>query len=116
MICPSAETYASLFVSQRPTLVQRTIPHSAVVDMVHLPDLRDAVCRTPRDFLSSANGTSVNWPKRLDQAVEIDPDNGSLYITKEFEQHGLNLGNWTYSADFLQTFPELEGKLRVKTP
>lgn len=116
MICPSAETYASLFPYQRPTLVQRTIPHSAVIDMLHLPDLRDALCRRPRDFLSSAHGISLNWPKSLDQAVEVHPTNGSLCLTEEFELHGSDLSNWTYSTGFLLVFPELQGKVRVRAP
>ncbi|KAK5045468.1 hypothetical protein LTR84_009332 [Exophiala bonariae] len=116
MICPSAETYASLLPYQRPTLVQRTIPHSVVVDLLHLPDLRDAVCRRPRDFLSSAHGISLNWPKPLNQAVEVHPTNGSLYLTEEFKLHGSDLNNWTYSTDFLLVFPELQGKVRVRDP
>lgn len=114
MIHPSAATYANLFHCQRPTLVQRTIPHSIVYDLIHQPDIRDAVCRRPRDFITPSVGTSMNWPKRLDQAIELDPISGSMHITKEFEQHGLDMDNWTYSTAFLKTFPELEGKLRVR--
>ncbi len=110
MIRPTAETYASVLDISRPTLVQRMIPHRAAFDLVHHPALRDALCRCPRDFLTSLQGVSVRWPKRIDEAVEVRGSNGSLKLTREFVQYALSMDHWSHSPSFIESFPELKGK------
>jgi len=114
MISPSAESFAKLSRLQRPSIVQLMLPHTATIDLVPQPDVRDALCRTPRDFITPAKGCSINWPKLLTDAIEINCVDGSLCLTQEFQNHALDTENWTYSRAFVAAFPEIAACLPVK--
>ena len=108
MISPSAENYANLYECQRPTIVQRMIPHSFAIDLHHHPAIRNTLCRKPHiDFITPARGNSINWPHDLDAAVEIDPSSGALNVTDSFETHAFDERNWTYGKEYVEAFPEL---------
>jgi hypothetical protein len=95
-------------------MAQLMLPHSAIYDLPQLAELRDALIRRPRDFVTPAKRVSVNWPKKLEEAVEVDYRDGSLYTTPEFEAHAVDLANWTYPSTFTQFFPEVQGIVRFK--
>lgn len=116
MILPSPETFAQLSHLQRPSVCQLMLPHPATIDTVPHPDVRSALCRTPRDFIAAARGSSINWPKPLAEAVEIDSADGSLYLTQEFEEYALEIKNWSNGRAFVNTYPEIAACLPIRDP
>jgi hypothetical protein len=95
-------------------MAQLMLPHSAIYDLPQLAELRDALIRRPRDFVTPASKVSINWPKQLEDAVEVDYRDGSLYVTREFEAHAHDVSNWTYPSTFTRYFPEVQGVVRFK--
>lgn len=90
------------------------IPHSLLVDLGHRSELRAAIIRQPRDFVTPVKGNSVNWVKPLDAALEINPATASLHLTRTFKEHVMNQENWTYSKAYFEMFPEVHNMLRFK--
>lgn len=80
--------------------------------------VRDALIIRMRDFVSSmANaGISCNWPYTFDECFETDQDTGQRKLTKFFEEYVSDYDHWTVSSRFLNTFPELEGKIHITEP
>jgi hypothetical protein len=71
-----------------------------------------------RDFVSSmiTAGVSCNWPYSLDECFETDEDTGQRKLTRVFEEYVSDFDHWTIGCRFLDTFPELEGKIHIKEP
>ncbi|KAK6383849.1 hypothetical protein LTS17_003141 [Exophiala oligosperma] len=115
IIAPSAETYANIPPGQRPTPCQRLVPHHPASDLPVLPELRDGLIYDLRDFIlaSQSYGTTVNWHKGLDAAVDVDPDTAKMTISDLFAHHIWNLDNWSFSRGFAAVFPELRRRYRV---
>ena len=80
--------------------------------------VRDALIIRMRDFVSSmiAAGVSCNWPYALDECFETDEGTGQKKLTRVFEQHVADFDHWTVGSRFLDTFPELKGKVHIKEP
>lgn len=79
------------------------------------PELRDGLIYDLRDFIlaSQSYGTTVNWHKGLDAAVDVDPDTAKMTISDLFAHHIWNLDNWSFSRGFAAVFPELRRRYRV---
>ena len=71
-----------------------------------------------RESISStiAAGVSCNWPYTLEDAIETDLDIGHRKLTRVFEEYVSDFNHWTVGRRFLDTFPELEGRIKIKEP
>jgi hypothetical protein len=80
--------------------------------------VRDTLIVRMRDFVSSmlTAGVSCNWPYTLDECFETDEVTGQRKLTKVFEEYVSDFDHWTVGSQFLDTFPELEGKVHIKEP
>lgn len=78
--------------------------------------VRDALIIKMRDYLNSMidAGISCNWPYSLDECFETDKDTGHIKLTRFFEEYVSDYDHWTVGRQFLDTFPELEGKIHIK--
>ncbi|KAI1626765.1 hypothetical protein EDD37DRAFT_228482 [Exophiala viscosa] len=114
-IAPSAETYASIPPGQRPTPCQRLVPHHPASDLPVLPELRDGLIYDLRDYIlaSQSFGTTVNWHKGLETAVDINPTSGKMTLSATFVEHVWDLENWSFSGGFAAVFPELRRRYRI---
>ena len=68
-----------------------------------------------RDYIlaSQSFGTTVNWKKGLEEAIDIDPRTGKLTISKAFAEHVWELDNWSFSRGFGAVFPELAKRYHI---
>ena len=92
------------------------IPHCASFDLVQRADVRNSLCRKPRDFITPALHNRFAWPKRIEDAIETDYETGSLRVTEEFSGYASDLCNWTYGSTYVHAFPELLHLVQVKDP
>ncbi|KAK4938561.1 hypothetical protein LTR10_020992 [Elasticomyces elasticus] len=114
-IAPSAETYANIPPGQRPTPCQRLVPHHPASDLPVLPELRDGLIYDLRDYIlaSQSFGTTVNWHKGLEAAIDINPNTGKMTLSATFMEHVWDLENWSFSGGFAAVFPELRRRYRI---
>ncbi|KAE8345044.1 hypothetical protein BDV24DRAFT_159878 [Aspergillus arachidicola] len=95
----------------RPTAVQITVPHSAWIDNLPWPQMRDTLIENPDKYpysnfsaLYSPN-VSVNWPyDPMDTVMEVE--NGMI-LNPIFEKHIRKLENWNVSGPFKEYLPGL---------
>lgn len=112
---PCAETGAALPECFRPTALQRSVPHPQWVDMVLLPPLRDIILQQPGYatdgmLTTFAGNVSLAWPGDMVDAFVID-DAGDAWLSERFVAHAEDLRNWSLGNEFLQTYPELAGRV-----
>ncbi|CAI7645549.1 unnamed protein product [Penicillium pancosmium] len=95
----------------RPTALQITVPHSAWIDNIPWPQMRDAFIESPSRYpystfsaLYSPNVT-VNWPYDPMDAVK-EVENGMI-LNPIFEKHIRRLKNWKLSSRFEEYLPGL---------
>jgi hypothetical protein len=55
---------------------------------------------------------TVNWPYGLEEAVEHTPT-GVTRLSRRFVDHAMVYDNWSVGRNFLETFPEVTGRIRV---
>ena len=116
MLDPTAENYARIPELIRPTHSQMLVPHSPCVDLVALPEMREALLKEYRDWLTPMMSLTLDLPYSMPQAIEIDPYTSNMCLTRAFEQHVTDPANWVFtSSAVLESFPELADKLRVRT-
>ena len=116
MLVPTPENYARIPEIIRPTNSQILVLHQPSIDLVILPEMREALLSRYRDWMTPAMKLSCDWPYSMAEAVEVDHYDGLAKLTHLFEQHVTNLDNWLFTdAAILQTFPDLAGKIRIRT-
>ena len=81
------------------------------------PELRDGLIYDLRDYIlpSQSFGTTVNWHKGLEAAVDINPNTGKMTLSVSFIEHVWDLENWSFSGGFAAVFPELRRRYRILT-
>jgi len=114
MILPSSDSYNKVPEIYRPTPMQISVPHCAIIEFCPFPLLREALCRRNRDFLATlAKNISCNWPYPTETCIERDPETGHIMLTDDFARHCLNAGHWTVQPAIFETFPECRGLIRT---
>ncbi|MCJ1311194.1 hypothetical protein MMC25_004865 [Agyrium rufum] len=115
LIYPTAETYAQVPDMIKPLPRQRLVKHVPAIDLIIIPAFRDAVMDRLRDWITPMSlSTRCNWPYSVEEAVKRDPSTGLMKITDRFEEVVINPENWSWDRSVLVTFPEVEGKVRIR--
>ncbi|KAL6411740.1 hypothetical protein AUP68_04114 [Ilyonectria robusta] len=117
---PTAQTYAELRDDFKPTRMQRTIPHSQWIDLMHCKRLRDVVIQRPEVYdteemqiIYSRNLRLINWPSRQEDALIFDAQSGDVWLSDTFMAYAEDPKNWKLSRDFLRRYPELGGFVEI---
>ena len=78
--------------------------------------MREALLEEYRDWLTPMMGLTLEWPYSMAQAVDVNPYTSCMCLTRSFERHVTEPANWVFTeAAVLDAFPELAGKVRVRT-
>ncbi|EXJ72232.1 uncharacterized protein A1O5_04736 [Cladophialophora psammophila CBS 110553] len=115
MLVPTAQSYAAIPAILRPRPIQYLVPHHIALDFLPLPPLREALIKNLRDWMTAlpAAPLSVNWVRGIDTAVVWDDQRRRRRLSQEFVQHVTNYQNWSVGESILDTFPEVEGLIRL---
>lgn len=117
LVCRNKQSYDKLPEFLKPTLLQRTVPHPAWVDVITWPEARDNIIRNKIwqdvsfDEFRRVTGRcmSINWPYAdsgafFDLGLDLG-DGQNLTLSPIFEQHIRNADNWTLSKSTALQFP-----------
>ncbi|KAH6971561.1 hypothetical protein BKA56DRAFT_693124 [Ilyonectria sp. MPI-CAGE-AT-0026] len=113
-ICRTKESYDQLPSCIRPTLLQRTVPHPAWIDVIVWPEVRDAIIQHMDwsrfyEFRAVVSKSlCVGWPHMDTRAVFESGDGKNYKLSSVFEQHLRDGSNWTVGADAAEAFPFLK--------
>ncbi|KIW97173.1 uncharacterized protein Z519_02565 [Cladophialophora bantiana CBS 173.52] len=115
MLVPTAQSYAAIPAILKPRPIQYLVPHHIALDFLPLPPLREALIKNLRDWMTAlpAAPLSVNWVRGMDTAVVWDDQRRRRLLSREFVQHITNYQNWSVGESILDTFPEVEGLIRL---
>ncbi|EPE02472.1 bzip transcription factor [Ophiostoma piceae UAMH 11346] len=117
LVCRNKQSYDKLPDFLKPTLLQRTVPHPAWVDVVTWPEARDNIIRNKiwqdvsfNEFRRvTGRCMSINWPYAdsgafFDLGLDLG-DGQNLTLSPIFEQHIRNADNWSLSKSTAVQFP-----------
>ena len=120
LVCRNKQSYDKLPGFLKPTLLQRTVPHPAWVDVITWPEARDNIIRNKiwQDVSFSefrrvtGRCMSINWPYAdsgafFDLGLDLG-DGQNLTLSPIFEQHIRNADNWSLSKSTALQFPFME--------
>jgi hypothetical protein len=122
-ISPTEENRILLPPFSRPLDVQFEKAHPAWIDYVPFPKMREEFVRNydapgfnfETMFLPYTQTLSVNWPYE-DKDVLHEAANGSeITINPIFEQHLLDINNWSLGDAFDRACPALRGTYKLKS-
>ncbi|KAK5188955.1 hypothetical protein LTR92_011047 [Exophiala xenobiotica] len=115
LLVPTVENYLKVPDMMKPTPSQCMIPHIGAIETIPIPSVRDANIHHLRDWLTPLINCnwSVNWQHGMDAAVQRSPKTGATVLTSKFILHVTDYDNWSVGSTFLETFPEVEGKIRI---
>ncbi|KAJ8116180.1 hypothetical protein OPT61_g2333 [Boeremia exigua] len=110
-ISPTFENYNQMPLWLRPTVTQITVPHSAWIDNIPWPGVRDLLIRHPDVYIFEdfseyySQNVTVNW--KFDDSDAVAHVKGNVVLHSIFEKHVRKLENWTVSGSFQRRFPEM---------
>jgi hypothetical protein len=113
---PCFETYKGLPHWLVPRATQLLIPHTHWATMLPFPELRDRVIERQDVYSNTLFLTTfvqslrVNWPFRDSDVFTFE--NGTFAMSKAFEKHVADMNNWTVTAPFTTSYPELQSATR----
>ncbi|KAK5220079.1 hypothetical protein LTR96_006259 [Exophiala xenobiotica] len=115
LLVPTVENYRKVPEMMKPTPSQCMIPHIGAIETIPIPSVRDATVHHLRDWLTPLINCnwSVNWHHGMDAAVQRSPNTGATVLTSKFIHHVTDYDNWSVGSTFLETFPEVIGKIRI---
>jgi hypothetical protein len=115
LLVPTVENYRKVPEMMKPTPSQCMIPHIGAIETIPIPSVRDATVHHLRDWLTPLIDCnwSVNWHHGMDAAVQRSPNTGATVLTSKFIHHVTDYDNWSVGSTFLETFPEVIGKIRI---
>lgn len=119
---PTLENYTRMPKWARPLPIQIQKPHPAWIDHIPFPKMREIIIKEydfsvyPFDnfFVPFTKTLSLNWPYEDTKVLLQNSDGSELMINPVFEEHLLDIKNWTLGSFFLNTFPSLKGSFTVK--
>ncbi|KAF9886164.1 hypothetical protein FE257_011989 [Aspergillus nanangensis] len=110
-LCPTDSNYEAMPRWLRPTAIQITIPHSAWIDNIPWPQVRDILIQNPEKYPHSvfselySQHVTINWPYGSMDTVFNQDDH--VILNPIFEKHVRRLSNWTVSSQFKDYLPEM---------
>ncbi|KAL9106556.1 MAG: hypothetical protein Q9187_008545, partial [Circinaria calcarea] len=119
-VAPTRENYDRLPEWMRPTPLQFSTPHSAWLDYLPWPRVRDMMVANYRSypfddwFIPYTTSLSINWPYDDNDTILSDPASDEMSINPLFEQHLRKLNNWSLGPAFAQAHPELAECVRIE--
>ncbi|RGP72742.1 bzip transcription factor [Fusarium sporotrichioides] len=119
---PTQENYDRLPEWMVPLPCQTTISHSAWLDHIPFPKMRERLILDhnpslyPFDnfFVPFTTTLSLSWPYEETDTLLQDPESDELMINPVFERHLRNLDNWKLGDAFAKAFPSLVGTFNLK--
>ncbi|KAF2152164.1 hypothetical protein K461DRAFT_322251 [Myriangium duriaei CBS 260.36] len=109
---PCQEHFHSMPSLMRPSESQELVPHRAVIDLLPIPVLREALLIRYRDWISCGSTKSgalkLDWPHPIGEAVQISPITQRRILTKHFMEYAQNPAHWTLHESVRGLFPEVE--------
>ncbi|GKU20966.1 unnamed protein product [Fusarium langsethiae] len=119
---PTQENYDRLPEWMVPLPCQTTISHSAWLDHIPFPKMRERLILDhnpslyPFDnfFVPFTTTLSLSWPYEETDTLLQDPESDELMINPVFERHLRNLDNWKLGDAFAKAFPNLAGTFNLK--
>ncbi|KIW13954.1 hypothetical protein PV08_06735 [Exophiala spinifera] len=115
LLVSTAENYQKVPDMVRPTPSQCMIPHIGAIETIPLGPVRDAAIHRLRDWLTPLIkcNWSVNWHHGMEAAVQQSLVTGAKVLTPRFIEHVTDYDNWSVGSVFLETFPEVVGKIKI---
>lgn len=109
-MCPCEETIQDVPAWMLPTDIQKTTPHSVVVDYMPWPRLREHLCTSSDEDLGRSvyfyfESMQFVWPSEC--PIFVQNDVGEMSISLEFELAVGSLENWRLGAPWSEAFPHL---------
>lgn len=109
-MCPCEETLRDVPAWMLPTEIQRSTPHSVIVDYVPWPRLRDYLCTSADEDLARSlyfyfESTDFVWPSEC--PVFAQGEGGQMALSPEFEMAVCNLEHWRIGSPWSEAFPHL---------
>lgn len=95
----------------KPTVLHRTVPHPAWIDILSFPGARDELIRQGNwdvyETFKSLTGASISvtWPYPDSGAFMESVDGKSMRLNPLFEAHIRSLGNWRLGNEVSEGFP-----------
>ncbi|KAI0878822.1 hypothetical protein GGS24DRAFT_442195 [Hypoxylon argillaceum] len=122
-ISPTEENRNLLPPFSQPLDVQFDKPHPAWIDYVIFPQMRERFVRNynvpgfsfEAMFLPYTQTLSVNWPYEDKDVLREATDGSEITINPIFEQHLLDINNWSLGDAFDQACPALRGTYNLKS-
>ena len=117
-ICPSYETYRSLYEWQRPQASQLTIPHPAWMDFPPWPQFRDKIIREQerydtlefqRDYAMNLN---INFPSG--GGAEVEVVDGEIRASERLKTHLADVRHASMGKAFAEKYPEFRDVCRFE--
>ncbi|KAK3897561.1 hypothetical protein C8A05DRAFT_38886 [Staphylotrichum tortipilum] len=107
---PCEETIRDVPVWMLPTDIQRSNPHSVIVDYIPWPRLRDHLCTSGDEDLARSvyfyfESTEFVWP--AERPVFAQSEGGQMAPSLEFERAVGKLEHWRLGAPWSDAFPHL---------
>jgi hypothetical protein len=107
---PCEETIRDVPAWMLPTDIQRSTPHSVIVDYVPWPRLRDHLCTSDDEELARSvyfyfESTEFIWPSEC--PVFAQGEGGQMALSPEFEMAVANLEHWRIGSPWAEAFPHL---------
>lgn len=109
-ICPSREHYEEIPLWLRPTPKQCWVPHSANLEYLPWPQVRDALISDKQASVEvTVNTLSVNWPFSDADILYMDQSTNHLTLAPAFKAHIASLSSWSLASSVLTNLPQLTG-------
>ena len=129
LVMPCQKTYVVISPLMRPLPSQLIIPHTADLDLCHLPPVREHQLVHGGRWVDNAtpDSQSLNWPYGDEACVEdvFVPIAGEMYpgqapmftkverMSSRFIQYIGNMSSWSVRRDRLEEVPGLRGQVGV---
>lgn len=111
LVCQTEHSYHAMPEFMRPTLLQRTVPHPAWVDLITWPEARDDLIKKTdwglyETFRELTEATvSATWVYPDSRAFTESADGRSLRLNSVFEDHIRDLKNWATDQEVADVYP-----------
>ena len=107
---PCDETIRDVPAWMLPTEIQRSNPHSVIVDYVPWPRLRDHLCTSGDEDLARSlyfyfESTKFIWPS--ERPIFVQGEGGQMTPSLEFERAVGSLEHWRIGSPWSEAFPHL---------
>ncbi|KAH6988327.1 hypothetical protein BKA56DRAFT_578631 [Ilyonectria sp. MPI-CAGE-AT-0026] len=116
-IDPTAERFARIPATLRPTSTQLEVAHDSFLDLIVWPAVRVNIIKNQQRYNMAevlalfAESLKVRWPKDEDY-LELN-SNAELVVRQKFIDNFLDEGGWVLCSKFVKEYPQLAKGLPV---